>query len=473
MKKVKIIPAIMAVTVSLIMALTGCSDSGTTSNTGDISGETGTSVTLNSDDMFTNRDFETGFDESTATKITISDSNSNTSITKEGTYIISGSTSDGSITVDVDDTEKVQLVLNGVSVTSKTSAALYVKSADKVFVTTVKGTENTLANGGTFTAIDDNKIDGAVYSKDDITFNGEGTLTVISPAAHGIVGKDDVKFTSGTYKIDCKSHGVDANDSIRVANANVTITAGKDGLHCDNDEDTEKGFIYIESGTFNIDVDDDGIHAITTLQINSGTFTVKAAEGLEATVIIINDGTISIEASDDGINAAKKSTISTPTVQINGGKITIVMGKGDTDGIDSNGDIIINGGTIDITGNSSFDYDGKGVLNGGTVIVNGEEVTTLPNQFAGGGGGMGGPGGMGGNGNAPGGMRGRPGDNNADTITSATPNANGERPEMPNFNGDNSQRPEKPEFDGSNDAGGNRQKPSGKAGSKNSTQNNA
>ena len=94
------------------------------------------------------------------------------------------------------------------------------------------------------------------------------------------------------------------------------------------------------------------------------------------------------------------------------------MGPGDTDGIDSNGNITINGGTIAITGSSSFDYDGTGVINGGTVTVNGQQVTTMPNQMMGGGmggpggmapgGGMGGPGGMGGWGGGPGGMGGRP-----------------------------------------------------------------
>ena len=71
-------------------------------------------------------------------------------------------------------------------------------------------------------------------------------------------------------------------------------------------------------------------------------------------------------------------------IEINGGNITIKMGQGDTDGVDSNGDIIINGGTINVTGQSTFDYDGTGKINGGTVICNGQEVTTLPNQFMGG-----------------------------------------------------------------------------------------
>ena len=478
MKKIKILILITAIITSAAMLLSGC---GQNNEGTDVSGKTGTtaqadtSVWLDTSDMFTDRDLTADYDD-TATKLELSDGNPEVKITEAGTYVISGSTSDGSITVDVSDDDKVQIVLSGVSVTSKTGAALYVKSADKVFITLADGTKNTLANGGAFGG-DDDSIDGAVFSKSDIVFGGSGTLTVISTAAHGIVGKDDVKITGGTYEITCGSHGIDANDSIRITGASLTITAGKDGLHCDNTEDSSKGFIYIKSGELSINADDDGIHATTTLQTDGGTLNIKAAEGLEATRVIINDGTISIEASDDGINAAKKFDGITPIVQINGGKITIVMGPGDTDGVDSNGDIIINGGTVDVTGNSSFDYDGTGTINGGTVIVNGEEVTTLPNQF------MGGPGGnMGG---GPGGMRGgTEGNPPSDVITSATPEADGngengtfsppgnfsERPQMPdsdstdrnkngtfpqkpgfgfggnkNADGDNTVRPERPD----------------------------
>ena len=108
----------------------------------------------------------------------------------------------------------------------------------------------------------------------------------------------------------------------------------------------------------------------------------------------INGGTINISASDDGINGARKSTAYTVTVEINGGELTIVMGQGDTDGIDSNGNLYINGGTVNVTGQSAFDYDGNCEHNGGTIIVNGSETDTITNQFAGGMGG--GPGGMGG-----------------------------------------------------------------------------
>jgi hypothetical protein len=462
MKKTKLFLTITALTLAVLLLLSGCGKESNSSSGGAKAGQSANyaSLSLDTSDMFTERDLETGYDESTATKITLSDTEPNAEITQAGTYIITGSATDGSITVTASDDDKVQLVLNGVTLTSKTSAALYVKSADKVFLTTAKGTNNILSNGGAFDASGDDNIDGAIFSKSDIVFNGEGTLTVKCSAAHGIVGKDDVKFTSGEYVIECEGHGVDANDSIRITNATLKITSGKDGLHSDNDEDASKGYVYIESGTLNINSDDDAVHAVTTLQIAGGTLNIKAAEGLEATVVIIDGGTISIEASDDGINAAKKFSGITPTVIINGGSIKIVMGQGDTDGIDSNGNIEINGGTVDITGNSSFDYDGTGIINGGTVTVNGKEITELPNQMAGGA-----PGGMRGN-DKQNGMRGGAPGGSSDAITSATPDKNnpfpgkpdsdgsgfseGQLPEAPGFKGgENGERPQKPDSDSS------------------------
>ena len=144
---------------------------------------------------------------------------------------------------------------------------------------------------------------------------------------------------------------------------------------------------------------DDGIHGNSVVQVDGGTLTIAAAEGIEGTYIQLNGGTVSITASDDGINAAWKSGAYSAAIVINGGDITVSMGSGDTDGIDSNGDIIMNGGTVTVTGNSTFDYDGSASYNGGTIIANGQQISYIPNQMMGGGrGGWGGQGGRGGRG---------------------------------------------------------------------------
>lgn len=151
--------------------------------------------------LFSDRDLSGEYDAAACERITLSDAGCTTdskkvtidgsviTITGEGDYLLEGALSDGRIVVDVDKNEKVQLVLNGVALTSKTSAAIYVKKADKVFITLADGTKNTLANGGTFEAVDDNNIDAVIFSKDDLTLNGTGELSVNAPAGHGIVSK--------------------------------------------------------------------------------------------------------------------------------------------------------------------------------------------------------------------------------------------------------------------------------------------
>jgi len=147
---------------------------------------------------------EIEYDEEASAKITLSGdsassdsdavqiSDSTVTITDEGTYILSGTLHNGMIVVNAEDTDKVRLVLNGADITNSTSAAIYILEADKVFITTASGTENTLGNGGEYVAIDDNNIDAVVFSKSDLTLNGAGTLAINASAGHGVVSKDDL-----------------------------------------------------------------------------------------------------------------------------------------------------------------------------------------------------------------------------------------------------------------------------------------
>ena len=359
---------------------------------------------IDASDIFSKRDLTQTADLSEAEYLTLSDGQ-DISITTAGVYVITGNASDVTIVVDAGDEDKVQIVLNEVSITNSDSPAIYVKNADKVFVTTTE-TENTLKVTGEFTADGDTNIDAVIFSKDDLVLNGLGTLNIVS-TDNGVTSKDDLKITGGTFNITTESDALEANDSIAIADGNITISSGKDGMHAENDEDDTLGYIYICGGSFDIDAADDGIQATTILQIDGGEFGITSAEGLEATHIQINGGTIDINAADDGINGSVKSTAISVEVEINGGNITVSMGQGDTDAIDSNGALTITGGTIDITAQSPFDFDGAVTFTGGTVTVNGQAVTQITNQMMGGGmpGGM--PGGFGGGpGGDPGGFGG-------------------------------------------------------------------
>ena len=371
----------------LTAALIGCTAVNGETYAADGSGSTVTtvsvaSVTESSDEYFTERDLKQTADLTDAVSYTVEDGQ-NITISEEGVYVLHGSAKEVTVTVDAADEAKVQIVLDGVTITNTDAPCIYVKNADKVFVT-LTDSMNALEVTGTFTADGDTNTDAVIFSEDDLVLNGTGTLTIQS-TDNAVTSKDDLKVTGGTYVITCTSKAFETNDLIAVADGTFTINAGTDGLHSENDDDSTLGSIYIENGTFAIDAGDDGVHAAATIAINGGTFDINAAEGIEGTVIEINDGTVSITAADDGINAGKKSTISTPSITINGGDISISMGAGDTDAIDANGNITINGGTVTITANSPFDFDGTGALNGGTVTVNGSVITSLSSQMMGGG----------------------------------------------------------------------------------------
>ena len=341
---------------------------------------------LDADAMFTERDMLQNPDVSDAVPIDVTDG-AQIALTEEGTYLLGGTASDALIIVDAPEDAKVQLVLDGLTLTNSSLPCIYVKSADKVFLT-VQG-ENTLRVNGELVSDGSARIDGAVFSRSDLVLNGTGTLNV-SSTAHGIVSKDDLKITGGNFYISAASHGIEANDSIRIAGGNIALAVGRDGLHAENDEDNSLGYLFISGGTLIVNAADDGLHAKSALEIDGGDFTINAAEGLESTRIQLNGGTISIQSWDDGINAAYKTGNERPLLEINGGEITITMAAGDTDGVDSNGDLRINGGTISVTGSSTFDVDGSIEFNGGTVFVNGQQVSSIPNQMMGGRGGFGG-----------------------------------------------------------------------------------
>ncbi len=359
-----------------------------TSNTSAVVAE---GAVLDTASMFTSRDLTQTVDITTATNYRVS-SGQTITITEEGTYVISGSATNAQIKVQADDSAKVQIVLNGVSITNDSTPAIYVVSADKVFVTTTDGSTNTLSVTNEFTVDGDTNTDAVIFSKDDLVLNGEGTLTINS-SKNAVSSKDELKVTGGTLQITSANHGLEAHDGIALAGGTITIDAQGDGIHAENDEDTTVGYVYIADGTLNVIAAGQGIQATTATQIDGGTISLSAKEGVESTYVQINGGTIYVEATDDGLNATANSSLYDVVVEITGGETTIRMASGDTDGIDANGSILISGGTVDVSCQSPFDFDLTGKITGGTVIANGEQVTEMTNQMMGGG--MGGRGGMG------------------------------------------------------------------------------
>ena len=339
-------------------------------------------VTETDSDLFTERDLTQTADLSEAQTVAVI-SDSTYTIDKDGVYVLSGTAENFTVVVDAGDEDKVQLVLDGLCVTNGNDPVIYVKTADKVFVTSA-GSDSTLTVTGAFSSDGSTGTDAVIFSKDDLVLNGTGTVTV-SSTDNGVSCKDDLKITGGTWNITCTADALEANDSIAVAGGTLNIRTSKDGLHAEYDEDNTVGWITIEGGTLNITARDDAIHATTVLTVNGGELNITAAEGLEATQVEINGGMVDITATDDGINAGQKSKALSVGITINGGEISIDMGAGDTDAVDSNGYLTITGGTIDINGQSSFDADGTISWTGGTIYVNGSQISTITNQMMGGG----------------------------------------------------------------------------------------
>ncbi|MBQ8306818.1 MAG: carbohydrate-binding domain-containing protein [Blautia sp.] len=448
--------------------------------------------------VFTANDLDGSWDTAKAVKITLSGDDAeisgsgayvldgNVVIANGGYYVVSGELSDGSIVVDAYDSSKVWILLDGVSVQCSDDACLRVDQADKVFLTLGEGTENTFSSGTEYSeeALEDG-TDGVIFSHDDLTINGSGSLTVTGGNKHGIACNDDLVITGGTISVEASQDAIHANDSVRIAAGTLTLTAGDDGLAVAG----ENGYLYVEDGEITIEAADDAVHAAGDITILDGTLTISAGddgihsdtrieisdgtilinecyEGIEAPQIDMAGGDVTIHPEDDGLNAnggssgfgmgmmghgmgaggfsrnteedgitptadeeepaettpsageepaeaaeitpsageepaeAAETTPSagekeapaggmnmepaneneseeTPTVTISGGTLTIVNANGrDSDGIDSNGDIRITGGTVLVSlngsgSNNALDY---GSENGGSCIIDGGSV---------------------------------------------------------------------------------------------------
>lgn len=321
-------------------------------------------------------------------KITCSDSDVSIednviTISKAGNYTVSGSSENAQIIIDASDDDEVSLTLSDLTLSCETSAPIYVKTAKQLTVTLEDGSTNYLSTTDEFVAIDDNNIDGVIFSKDDLILTGSGSLEIDSPYGHGIVTKDELTVEDGTYTMTCKKHGLSGKDGIRIVNGTFTLSTQKDGIHTDGD-------LTIENGDINI---------------------LESLEGLEGQTITILDGNIDIVSSDDGINAAGASDSSNsqssdnfenqkgntpqppqnnsdgqqppelPDNQQQGMEPPTDNGNefgGNAGGFDMDADescsLTISGGNIHINaGGDGIDSNGTFTMTGGTVFVEGPE----------------------------------------------------------------------------------------------------
>ena len=292
----------------------------------------------NSDSVyFTTNDQNGNWDTSGATVITLTGDGAtisgkgaytvdgNVVITNAGYYVVSGTLTDGYISVDAYNSSKVFIMLDGAEINCSDDACIRVDQAEKVFLTLAEGSQNTLSSGSSYCteALNDG-TDGAIYAHDDLTINGSGSLTVTAQYRHGIAAKDDLVIIGGTITVTAEADAIHANDSLRIKEATITADAGDDGLVTSNEE--ENGYFYIESGTLDItalddaihttgditfaggsvtiDAGDDGVHSDSNIYIQGGTILIEDCyEGIEALNIDVSGGDVTVYPQDDGLNA--------------------------------------------------------------------------------------------------------------------------------------------------------------------------
>ena len=292
----------LAAAFTFAAAVTACSDSSSSGSADTVSAsvmsadeealtaKAVSNLSIRYEDIFSDRDMEQSYGSITA-EIELKGSSadidgsgasadgSTVTITEKGIYRITGTLDDGQIIIDAKD-EKVQLVLSGASVTCTASAPIYVKDADKVFITLADGTENSLTDSSPAVADEDNDTpDAAIFSADSLTFNGSGSLSAVSDNNSGIRCKDDIVVTGGSITVKAASHGIKAKDYFAAAGGNVTVDAGGDGVKTTNTEDNTLGFIYIRNGSFTITSDGDGFSASTVFYAEDGEYSVVSGGG--------------------------------------------------------------------------------------------------------------------------------------------------------------------------------------------------
>lgn len=276
---------------------------------------------------------------------------SKVTITTKGTFIISGTLSNGQIVVKTDDTEAVKLVLDGVNVTNTATSPLFVDKAVKVILFLNDSTINTFTDGTSYSDISEGQ-NAAVYSQAYMAITGKGNLNVTGKYKDGISGKDGLVIKSGNINVSAADDGIRGKDYLHIYSGNFKITSGGDGLISDNENAESVGIVRIEDGVFDIVSGGDGISAASTLTTLSGTYKITSGGGSSKTVsstlsakALKAAGSVTVAGTFD-ISAAEDAIHSDTDVTINGGSFKISAAD---DGIHATANIVINSGDIEIT----------------------------------------------------------------------------------------------------------------------------
>jgi hypothetical protein len=300
---------------------------------------------------------------------------SKATITSPGTYNISGTLSDGQIVVNTEEKQVVRLILNGVDINSSTSAPIDIINAEETIIILADNTENFVSDGASYVFDDPTAEEpsAAIFSNGDLSFSGNGSLTVNGNFNDGVSSDDGVIIAGGTLMVNAVDDGIRGKDYLVVENGNITVNAGGDGLKSDNEEDAASGYILVENGVLNVTAGGDAINAQTDVMIKEGIFTISAgggssyradeatsAKGIKGTANVnIDGGTFEIDASDDALH-------SNGNITINDGTFTLATAD---DGMHADSTLVVNGGNIQITNSYEGIESAVITLNGGNIHI--------------------------------------------------------------------------------------------------------
>ncbi len=325
------------------------------------------------------------WDSAAVTTIALSDSGSTVTgagatisgsivtITTAGNYSLSGTLTAGQIVVDTDDEALVRVILNGVNISSTTSAPIFIANAEETMIVLADNSANVVSDAANYVyaSAEEDEPNAAIFSKSNLTIYGNGTLTVNANFNDGITSKDGLVITSGTITVNAVDDGVRGKDYLVVENGSLTVNAGGDALKSDNEEDAGTGYLSIVNGTISVNAGGDALSAVTNVMIADGQFALvsgggsaytvaadSSAKGIKADVSVqIDGGTFTVNSADDALH-------SNGTITVNGGVLTIAAND---DGIHADAAVTINGGDINITDSYEGIESGVITLNGGTV----------------------------------------------------------------------------------------------------------
>ncbi len=302
-------------------------------------------------------------------------------INSPGLYHISGQLNDGQLVVDSAADGKVWIVLDGAQINCSTSAAVWIQQADKTVITLAQDSTNLLSDGETYQLAEgEDEPNASLFSKDDLTINGSGTLYVTGNWSNGIQSKDDLRITGGTLIVQASNNGIKGKDRLGILEGSINVDCEGNALQSDNETDAGLGLIYIAGGSINANAAQDGIEATSYLLITGGDLVVTtgggnaaaAAQTQQETHMPEMSGAVGADASGTDSQSLEDSVSMKGLkadigITILGGNITVDSAD---DSVHTNDSITIADGVLNLSsGDDAVHADSFLSISSGTISV--------------------------------------------------------------------------------------------------------